>query len=124
MNYRKPGTLHGRFPEVARDSGPVLYVSEFSNGVVKVGMTTMARERLSGTLTQARRYFGKVDVVRFHASARFAHRQTALAAEREALYTVRLIGQRATDQCSEFFTGIPFAEAVRIVDEAVEAELA
>lgn len=120
MPYRKPGTMHGRFPHVNRDSGPVLYVGEFSNGVVKIGYTGHPRMRLSSCLTEARKYFGRIDLQRFYVTPFFKSRADALAAERAALNAVPATAKPATHLASEFFVGLTFEEAVQLVPSPTE----
>lgn len=112
--YGKPGTMHGRFPHVKRERAHVVYVAEFTNGIVKVGYTGFARGRLSSCLTEARRLFGDIDLTAFHVTDTFRRRADALTAEASLLAYAKAVAAPAfnTKRNTEYFLGLDFADAV------------
>jgi predicted GIY-YIG superfamily endonuclease len=106
--------MRGKFPHVRVGDGPLVYVAEFSNGVIKVGFTANARTRLSSLATQARGIFGALDVEQMHVTEKFSNSAAARSAEFTSLQRIEQVATRVEGR-GEYFTGISFDEAVRLV---------
>lgn len=115
---KREDTIRGKFPNVKLGSGPVVYVAEFDNGIVKVGFTCNARSRLSMLQTEVRRLFGETSVARVHVTPAFESSAAARRAEDRAVSKITAVAQCAKERCIEYFRGITFDEAVRVVSEA------
>lgn len=110
-------TIRDKFPHVKVESGPVAYVIEFSNGVVKLGYTANARARLYKIATSARRIFGELSVARVHVRDRL-DAYDGRRIEWSSLHSASS-ECKPVDGSNEFFKGLTFERAVELVTAAV-----
>jgi hypothetical protein len=88
-----------------------LYAAEFSGGVIKVGITSIGDGRISSLRLRGE------PAIRFYVGQQH---QCGMKGERELLNKVGDLAQLYRDHtilAREWFTGIPFREACRLVDE-------
>lgn len=119
----KRGT--GKFYEVPRWDHGCIYAVEFSNNVVKFGMTSYPQSRLYG-LNQEFRKRHQAVITRYHIGPHLGKRGTLIAAERKLIAGAVKSG-RAFLQTREYFEGIAFdcaAELVEIVSSKFVAPIA
>lgn len=117
---RRDSVLYDSFPALKNGrGGEVVYVAEFTNGAIKVGMSSGVRHRIPQVVCHARRLFGYVHLKDIYVSKAQKRSATVRSAEFFAKYSLKRIGQ-VTPGTSEYFTGISFNDAVCVVQEALQ----
>ena len=105
-----------RFAEVVH--APCVYAVELSNGIVKVGASSSARGRMMSLQAQVKRAY-RAELGRFfimpRATVKAAYEFETLAVHRLEQLAEPIPGRR------EFFAGIGFDEAVRVLRSVARA---
>lgn len=104
----------GKFCEVPRWDYGCVYAVEFSNNVIKVGMTQYPQSRLYGLNQEFRKRHDAV-ITRYHIGPHIEKRGMLRQTERKLIDAAAKHG-RAFLQTREYFEGIAFDSAVELVE--------